>query len=279
MRVPTNPVPGRKHKVAILDMYEGTRNLGMQNLLELLEGFPEDLEVAVFDVRSHFDLPDLDHDIYIFSGGPGSPLVGDDRWWQPFHRLIDRLWAHNLQPGQARKFCFFICHSFQMACRHFGIGRIVRRRKKSFGTFPVFKTPEGDGEWLFQELDNPFWVADFREYQVIDPQPGRLEELGAQLLLIERERDRPELKRAMMAVRFSPEMVGTQFHPEADPIGMRSYFLEPDRIQAVLTEFGEDRYHAMVDDLKDPAKIARTHRTILPFFLFGALGNLRAEAS
>jgi hypothetical protein len=60
---------------------------------------------------------------------------------------------------------------------------------------------------------------------------------------------------------------------------MRSYFLEPDRIEAVLAEFGEERYHSMVEDLKDPAKIARTHRTILPFFLFRALGNLRAELS
>jgi hypothetical protein len=120
-------------------------------------------------------------------------------------------------------------------------------------------------------------VADFREYQVIDPNFRRMEEIGARLLLIERERDRPELKRAMMGVRFSNEMIGTQFHPEADPSGMRGYFSEEDRVKAVLEEFGEERYFSMVEDLKDPNKIGRTHRTVLPFFLYKSIKNIRED--
>jgi GMP synthase-like glutamine amidotransferase len=162
-----------------------------------------------------------------------------------------------------------------MACHHFQIGEISRRRKKSFGTFPVHKTEDGDNEWLFRELNDPFWVADFREYQVVNPDFERMRELGARLLCIEKDRPHVELERAMMAVRFSPEMIGTQFHPEADPQGMRSYFSEADRINAVMDEYGEAKYFQMVEDLKDPAKIHRTHKTVLPMFLYKSIQGVR----
>ncbi len=264
-----------KIRLAILDMYEGTRNLGMQNIQDIVKAFEKDIVYEIFDVRSEVKVPDLSHDIYIFSGGPGNPLVGDESWLKPFHDLIEELWQYNIRGEGSKKYCFFICHSFQMACFHFKLGTITRRREKSFGTFPVHKTEAGQNEWLFAELGDPFWVADFREYQVIDPNFKRMDEIGANLLLIEQERDRPELKRAMMAVRFSNEMIGTQFHPEADPVGMRSYFSEEERVKAVLEEFGEDRYFSMVEDLKDPDKIGRTHKMVLPFFLYKSVKKIR----
>lgn len=267
-----------KLRLALLDMYEGTRNLGMDNIKAILGQFSGNIKYEVFDVRSHVQVPDLSFDIYIFSGGPGNPLAGDESWLKPFHDLIEDLWQYNKFGEGTKKYCFFICHSFQMACHHFGFGKIVRRHEKSFGTFPVYKTAAGEKEWLFRELGNPFWVADFREYMVVDPNPARLAEVGAELLLIERERDRPELKRAMMAVRFSDEMIGTQFHPEADPVGMRSYFSEEERIMAVLDEFGEERYFSMVEDLKDPAKIDRTYSIVLPLFLNKSIQLLRTNS-
>ena len=265
----------KKLRLAILDMYEGTRNLGMQNIQDILREFSKEIEYEIFDVRSEVKVPDLSYDIYIFSGGPGNPLVGDESWLKPFHDLIGELWQYNHRGAGVKKFCFFICHSFQMACHHFRVGSITRRREKSFGTFPVYKTYEGEKEWLFSDLENPFWVADFREYQVVEPDFKRMEEIGASLLLIERERSHPALPRAIMAVRFSEEMIGTQFHPEADPEGMRGYFSEEDRIKAVFEEFGEDRYFSMLEDLKDPDKIARTHSIVLPFFLHTAIKKIR----
>jgi GMP synthase-like glutamine amidotransferase len=266
-----------KLKLAILDMYEGTRNLGMTNIQDIVRMFRADLDHEVFDVRSAVRVPDLGHDIYIFSGGPGNPLVGDESWLAPFHNLIDDLWLHNLHAAEdePRKYVFFICHSFQMACHHFGLGEINRRRKKSFGTFPVHKTEDGEREWLFGILDEPFWVADFREYQVVQPNWERFEAIGAKLLCVEKDRPHVELERAMMAVRFSPEMIGTQFHPEADPNGMREYFGEPERMAAIFEEYGEEKYRSMVEHLNDPDKIARTHATILPLFLKDAIQGVR----
>lgn len=265
-------------KLAILDMYEGTKNLGMINIQDIVIGFEKDIEYDVFDVRGNLEIPDLSYDIYIFSGGPGSPLVGKDEWMKPFYGLIDDLWNHNRFGSGSKKYCFFICHSFQMACHHFGVGTITRRRVKSFGTFPVFKTDAGRGEWLFQKLEDPFWVADFREYEVTQPDFKKMEELGAKLLLIEQERVLPELERAMMAVRFSDEMIGTQFHPEADPVGMRGYFTDEKRLVAIITEFGKSKLESMIKDLNHPDKIERTFLIILPYFLHRAIVGVRESS-
>ena len=262
-------------KVAILDMNESTRNIGLQNIQDIVKEFSHYLDYEVFDVRSKVEIPDLSHDIYIFSGGPGSPLEGDEKWMTPFYNLIEDIWQHNKYNGEGKKYCFFICHSFQMACNHFGIGNIARRRKMSFGTFPVYKTEEGKKEWLFKALDDPFWVADFREFQVIDPNFERMEEMGAKLLLIEKERSQSDLQRAMMAIRFSDEMIGTQFHPEADSDGMRKHFTEQERIIAVIGEYGKEKLATMLTDLNHPDKIQKTHHIVLPFFLHKAIQGVR----
>lgn len=262
-----NSFAASKVKVALLDMYEQTPNLGMGNLRQLLGRFEKWLQWQEFEVRCKHELPGLDHDIYIFSGGPGNPLEGDPDWFEPYHRLIQNLYDYNRAGGQPPKFAFFICHSFQMACDHFGIGTISKRREKSFGIFPVYKTEQGKRDELFELLPDPFWVGDFREYQVIRPDMKRMKSLGIQLLCIEQMRKHPGLERAMMAVRFSPYMVGTQFHPEADPEGMRKYFCEEDRIKAVIEEYGEAAYFEMIENLKDPSKLARTFEIVLPVWL------------
>jgi GMP synthase-like glutamine amidotransferase len=262
-------------RLAILDMYESTVNLGMRNIQEIVTKFQDELDVEIFDVRSKVQVPDLNFDIYIFSGGPGNPLVGDEIWLQPFHDLIDKIWSYNLSNELPKKFVFFICHSFQMACHHFGLGEISRRRKKSFGTFPVNKTADGVNEMVFKGLGNPFWIADFREFQVVQPNFERLKEIGAKLLCIEKERAHVGLERAMMAVRFSNEMIGTQFHPEADPEGMRVYFQEEERIKAVVEEYGKAKLKNMIEHLSDENKIHRTHAIVLPSFIRSSLDHIK----
>jgi Asp-tRNA(Asn)/Glu-tRNA(Gln) amidotransferase C subunit len=65
-------------RIAILDMYEGYENQGMRCLREIINQFGEinnlDVEWDEFDVRLKNEIPDINYDIYISSGGPGSPL-------------------------------------------------------------------------------------------------------------------------------------------------------------------------------------------------------------
>ena len=74
-----------------------------------------------------------------------------------------------------------------------------------------------------------------------------------------------------MAVRFSEEFVGTQFHPEADPIGMAAHFSEDIIKQKIIINFGEAKYNRMMDRMDDPDKIIKTYAQILPTFISTAI--------
>jgi imidazoleglycerol phosphate synthase glutamine amidotransferase subunit HisH len=45
---------------------------------------------------------------------------------------------------------------------------------------------------------------------------------GAKIISLEKIRDHVQYERAIMAVRFTDYFVGTQFHPEADPVSFVS---------------------------------------------------------
>ncbi len=259
-------------KAALLDMYNGEANRGIPMLRNLLGRYADALTFDHFDVRAKGELPSLDYDIYVFSGGPGNPLENDFPAFDAYFQLIEKLWDwNNRSDGTPPKHCLFICHSFQMACHHFGIGEISPREHMSFGTYPVFKTAAGKAETLFAGLPDPFYIADFRRFQVLHPDAGRLNNMGAQVLCLETLSPGVPHERAVMAVRFSPWMFGTQFHPEADPEGMFEHFKQDERREQVVTEHGEARYFHMIRDLANPQKIGRTFATIVPSFLNHAI--------
>jgi len=261
-------------RAALVDMYNGESNRGIPILKTILSRYANVLTYDHFDVRAKNEIPDLSYDIYLFSGGPGDPLLNDGPWFEPFFGLIENLWQYNCQEEEPKKHCFFICHSFQMACHHFGLGEITQRYKMSFGTYPVHKTHLGKAEPFFEGLPDPFYIADFRRYQVVSPSTARLKEMDAHILCLEKLRTHVHYERAVMAIRFSPEMIGTQFHPEADPAGLLAYFMDPERKALIVEEHGECRYDRMIRDLANPLKIQRTFDTVIPAFLENAVEEL-----
>ncbi len=269
-------------RTALLDLYNGEPNLGVDALRRLLDdaGFATER----FDVRAKGEVPGLEYDVYLASGGPGSPFDGEGTAWEKrYFDWIEGVWDHNArakaQPGTAsKKHVLFICHSFQMMCRFFGLGEVTKRRKRSFGIFPVHPTEAGRRDPLFAPLPDPFHAADFRAWQVTQPNRARLAELGAEVLALEKERSRPDLKRALMAVRLTPELVGTQFHPEADPEGMLRHFRRPKRRRKIEAQVGREEYARLVRRLADPNRLAPTHAQVIPAFLKGAVADLRPEA-
>ncbi len=265
-------------RAALVDMYNGESNRGIPMLRNILGRYADELTFDHFDVRAKNEIPDLSYDIYLFSGGPGDPMLNDGPWHDRFYALIEGLWQFNLKTRQEpKKHCFFICHSFQMACHHFGIGEVNQRYKMSFGTYPVHKTHSGKVEPVFEHLPEPFYIADFRRYQVVNANTRQLHAMGAEILCLEKLRPHVHFERAIMAVRFSPEMIGTQFHPEADPEGLLKYFLEPERKASIVEEHGPARYEHMIHDLSNPQKIQLTFQTIIPNFLKNAIEQLSLE--
>lgn len=266
-------------RLALLDMNAGVPNQGMRCIRRIAEDFRHDFSADVFDVRVGGELPDVSYDVYLFSGGPGTPLATGESWEAPFFTLLDELWAINRRTTDpaGRKYCFFICHSFQLAVRHFALGDITARRSMSFGTFPVHRSVDGEDDVLFLGLEEVFYVADFREYQVTRASPSAMTAIGAEVLAYEKMRPHVPYERAVMAIRFSEEWVGTQFHPEADAAGMIVHFENPERRAVVIDEHGPAKYSDMMRDLADPRRIGRTNEVVIPNFLRRARHKLTRQ--
>jgi GMP synthase-like glutamine amidotransferase len=266
-------------KVAILDLYDGIANEGMRGFQDILNRYKAqhnlNLSYKIFDVRRGGEVPGLNFDIYISSGGPGSPLAEGTEWEKKYFRLIDKLEDHNLSNNTDKKHAFFVCHSFQLMCLKYGLGDINTRRSPSFGVLPVNQTEAGANEPILKGLADPFYAVDSRSWQVINPNENRFKELGMQLVAIEKERPHIDLPRAMMAIRFNPYFFSTQFHPEADADGMRSMLLREEKKDEVINEHGEVKYAEMLQRLADPDKITHTQQTMIPNFLNLAVMDLQ----
>ncbi len=271
-------------RVAILDLYEGAENQGMRCIREILNQYAESLQLDLsweeFDVRGKLQVPDLSFDLYISSGGPGSPLESEGSEWENnYFNWLSRVEEYNKVPSSgSKKSVLFICHSFQLACRYFRLAEVVKRKSTAFGIFPIHLLENGKSESLFEGLHDPFYAVDSRDFQVIRPNHKRLRELGASLLCIEKERPHVPLERAVMAIRFNDHMIGTQFHPEADAIGMTMYLQRDDKKKTVVDNHGLEKWQSMIDHLNDPDKILWTYSHIIPNFLNGALGVERVAA-
>jgi GMP synthase-like glutamine amidotransferase len=261
-------------KIAVLDMYDGTPNQGMRCIIDIINRFNQIVTFQIFDVRGKSELPDIKKfDIYISTGGPGNPLIGDGNWDLKYFAFIDELTKWNTE-NTVKKHVLFICHSFQMACKHFGLAEITKRHDTSFGVMTIHKTKEGLEDPLFDGLGDPFYAIDSRDYQVVQPKLSVFKKKGAKIISLEKIRDYVQYERAIMAVRFSDYFVGTQFHPEADPISFISNLRNKESKEKIKKMKGNTKFRNMLEDLLDDDKIYRTNETLIPNFLRIAINDL-----
>lgn len=253
-------------------MYDDAPNEGMRCIKTLVADFLKskgivETNFTIFNVRKSEKLPAIEQfDVFISTGGPGSPLLEGTEWENNYFELVDALMQHN-KTSEVKKQLFAICHSFQLLYQYFQLGTVTKRKSTSFGVMPIHKLEPAMHESIFLGLEEPFWAVDSRDYQAIEPNKMRFKEIGARILCLEKYRPHVPLERAIMAIRFTPEIVGTQFHPEADAEGMHRYFKTEEKKQAVISNFGEKKYHSMIEHLEDPDKIMLTESVVLPNFL------------
>jgi homoserine O-succinyltransferase/O-acetyltransferase len=270
-------------RVAILDLNNQTPNESMRCLREFLASADEatpgfSISVDEFDVRGSNEIPDLSYDIYISSGGPGSPFDGEDHEWENLYFEWARaVLDHNTSTGLFDKHVLFICHSFQLMCRCFDIATVSKRRSTSFGITPIHMTEEGMTDALYKGLSDPFYAADFRDWQVTQPDMEKIAGMGGSILSVEKDRPHVELERATTGIRLNKAMVGVQFHPEADVEGMLMHFGQEHRKQHVVENHGQAKYDETISRMRHPDFLNLTHRTILPNFLSDAILSLKAE--
>jgi len=271
----------RSVKVAILDLYDGYENQGMRCIRTLLKEWAEtndlDVQSTEFNVRQKDELPDTSYDVFISSGGPGDPLKSRFEDWDiAWIRWLDNIVRWNKNPNTTeKKHVFFICHSFQLACRYFNAGIVCKRKSNSFGVFPMHMLEAGKDEPVLNGLKDPFYAVDSRDFQVIQPNHQLLNEMGASILCIEKSRPHVPYERAVMGIRFNEYMIGTQFHPEADATGMSVHLQTEEKRQSVIENHGEEKLNNMLEHLSDPDKILWTYSHIIPNFLNQSIEQLQ----
>lgn len=275
-----NVIEKQNFRIAILDLYKGRENQGMRCLREIIKHFGGNnqlnIELHEFDVRLKNEVPDLSYDVYISSGGPGSPLESEGSAWENvYFNWLNEVEEWNTDETKFRKkYIFFICHSFQLVCRYWQLAKVCERKSTSFGVFPIYILEDGRDEPVFDGMPDPFYAVDSRDYQVIEPKMNVLYK-GAKILCIEKDRPHVPFERAIMAMRFNDYFIGTQFHPEADAIGMSMYLQTEEKKKTVIKNHGEEKWKSMIEQLNDPDKILWTYSHILPNFLNIALNSLQ----
>lgn len=265
-------------RIALLDMNDNHVNQGFKNMTDLSLDFQkksnENITIEKFDIRFKNEIPNIDQfDIFISSGGPGTPHKEGHAWEKRYADFLDAIFEHN-KNSEEKKYLFLICHSFQIASIHWKLGNICRRKSYSFGVMPIHKTDDGKQEYLFENLPNPFYGVDSRAYQFIEPDDKRFEELGMKIMALEKFRPHINLERAVMAVRFSDEIFGTQFHPEASPESMTENLKDERNKAAMIENYGIEKYLETLDRMDDDGKILLTQSQILPRFFDFAQNNI-----
>jgi GMP synthase-like glutamine amidotransferase len=261
-------------KIAILDMYNGEPNQGMRCIIDIINRFNQMVTFQIFDIRGKSEFPDIKKfDIYISTGGPGNPLEGDGNWVLKWYDFIDQLWQWN-KDQKTKKHVLFICHSFQMACHHFGLATLNKRKSTSFGVMTIHKTEDGITDPVLEGLQNPFYAIDSRDYQVVQPKLSIFKKKSAQIIALEKIRTHREYERAIMGVRFSEYFVGLQFHPEADALSFVANLKSKEKRENIIAMKGKTKFRDMLEDLLDEDKIYKTNETIIPNFLRIAINDL-----
>ncbi len=271
-------------KAAVIDLYNNEPNEGIRCIKDILSDISTEnglsFNYKVFETRYKDEIPGEDYDIFISSGGPGNPFDGEGkRWEKVYFDLVDSIWNHNQNNPERKKYIFFICHSFQLMSRHFKLGQVSKRDKTSFGLLPFSKTEDGLDDRLLKDLPDPFYAADIRQYQVTDPEKRVFNELGAKILSYEIPVGEGKQDKAFTAVRMSDEIIGTQFHPEADPESMLYHLRQDERRKQIEDLFGSGKYEKMLSWLNDEDKMKLTRKTILPGFLNTAVKELTSTYS
>ena len=248
--------------IAVLDLYEGSTNMGMDCIMDILDDWSKKHAITitntVFDVRVKNELPDSSFDLYISSGGPGSPIDTKDQVWDiAYCNWLDQMFA-------SKKPVLLICHSFQLACRHFNIGKVGLRKSKQLGILPIHPTVTHS---IFNQLPDPFYALESRLFQITEPNDEQIELMGATIIALEKIRPQLPYERALMAVAFNDTMIGVQFHPEATQERLLTYFNTAAIKTVVFDDFSEDKWNQIMLSLEDDTKIKHTCSKFIPNFL------------
>jgi len=263
-------------RVCLLDMNQGCPNQAMRCFGVILESFFERVaqgnphvhtEVLVVQPRNQPELPPPGYDLYIASGGPGSPFEHDhDRLFTHLRNFFDRIVDANLKAPGVPPALFGVCYSFELLVRHFAVAAMTRRKDRKFGVMPVYMTEAGQKHPLTAPFGDRLFAFEHRNWEAVDLDQRVLRDVGGCVLACE-SRDGISKGRALLALEFAPGVEGTQFHPEADREGVISWVSDQEEAHAFVQVYGPQTYQRMIKTLDNPQRVAKTFALMLPGWL------------
>ena len=72
-------------------------------------------------------------------------------------------------------------------------------------------------------------------------------------------------------MQFTEKMYGVQFHPEAEPDTLSSFFNEATTKKSIVDEFGIAKWEQIIQHLDDPNTLETTYNNFIPNFLDKAI--------
>jgi GMP synthase-like glutamine amidotransferase len=289
---PSRPAPPsvrklRPLRLCIVDMNNGHVNQAMRCYRGLAATFFErvrehnpdlDCELVEVSPRDTNNTIPRDCDLYVSSGGPGSPYDGDgEPWTFDYARFIDQVVESVIQGGADQRALFAICYSFEVVVRHYKLAEVVPRIERKFGIMPVYTTPEGQRHPLLSPFGDRLFAFEHRNWEAVDLDQKKLASMGGELLARE-SRDGVSKGRGILGLDVAPGIEAVQFHPEADRPGVVNWISRPEQAAAFKATYGEVTYQAMLRTLDDPRRLARTYTLVIPGWMtrrFNALAPHR----
>ncbi|MFO0614063.1 MAG: hypothetical protein U0414_15835 [Polyangiaceae bacterium] len=276
----------RELSICVIDMNNGHVNQAMRCFRGIVASFFERVaranpglrtrvvEVSPRDTQARIP---RDCDIYIGSGGPGSPYDGDhERWFADFSSFCDEIAVAGRSNDGDEKSLFAVCYTFEMLVRHFKVADVSMRDSRKFGVMPIYTTPYGQRHDLLHAFHDRLFAFEHRNWEAVNLDEARLRELGGGVLAQE-SRDGHSKGRALLGVDFGGGIEGVQFHPEADRAGVMSWVARPEQAEAFRETYGEFTYQAMLRTLDDPNRLARTFALVIPGYLTRRFNRLASH--
>jgi GMP synthase-like glutamine amidotransferase len=261
-------------RVCLVDMNDGHENQAMRCLRAIVNRFHShaqvwnpglELQLVHVSPRDKGEAPPRDCDLYLSSGGPGSPYEGDgQKWAEDYNHFLDDIVADNVGRGPRARALFGVCYSYEMIVRHFRVAEMAPRAARKFGVMPVYTTASGREHPLLAEFGERLFAFEHRNWEAIGLDASQLEKLGGRVLALESREGQDDKGRALLGLDVAPGIESVQFHPEADRSGVVAWVNRPDQAAAFREAYGDETYERMLKTLDDPMRLARTFAVLIP---------------
>ena len=272
--MPAVPPPVR---VCLIDMNAGVKNEAIRCLHATLAIFERQLryanpgvpiELTVVSPRDKGDAIPEGHDLYLSSGGPGSPLDSQGTpWGAAYAHFLDTICeAHERRRDDAPGL-MPICYSFELVVLHFDVARLALRAEKKFGVQPQYTTAAGQAHPLLAMFKDRIFAFEHRNWDALDPDAKKLSALSGAVLAAESRPGLDDKGLSITALHIGPGIESTLFPPEADRAGIRDWIDKPESEAAFKEAYGVLTHERMMRTIEHPERIDRAHKEVIPGFL------------